>query len=168
MACYAETKPDPRFSLMVGMDRGRVVFCHTFAQPSEQRAKLELERQFFPDLVEDEDALAPIFRELNRYWNGDGIDPADIGVDFSRGTPFEIKIWKTLRMVKKGRTISYQELGEQAGYPNSQRAVGGAMARNYLLLFVPCHRVVSKNSGLGGFSAGIEKKEFLLRLEKKS
>ena len=166
MPCYTETKLNPRFNLMVAMDRESVVFCHTFSSSDEKRKKLELEKEFFPDLIKDEGALGSIFTLLNRYWRGDGIDPADIEIGFSRGTPFEIKIWNTLRTIKKGRTISYQELGEKAGYPNSQRAVGRAMAKNYLLLFVPCHRVVSKNGGLGGFSAGVDKKELLLRLEK--
>jgi methylated-DNA-[protein]-cysteine S-methyltransferase len=102
---------------------------------------------------------------LNHYFSGGDTDPAGMDVRFSRGTAFERKIWSTLREIKKGDTISYQQLGEKAEFPRSQRAVGGAMGRNYLLLFVPCHRVISKTNGLGGFSAGIKKKEFLLKLE---
>ncbi|MCK4837019.1 MAG: MGMT family protein, partial [Candidatus Aminicenantes bacterium] len=97
-----------------------------------------------------------------------GFDPAAIEVIFSRGTAFEKHIWKTLKIIKKGETISYQQLGEKAGFPNAQRAVGRAMAKNYLLLFVPCHRVIARGNGLGGFSAGINKKKFLLALENNS
>lgn len=157
---------DPFFNLLVGLDGGSVVFCHTLTTPGDRRKWLDLEMGFHPGLTEDRAALDPIFRKLGLYFGGDDSDPADIGIGFSRGTPFERKVWSTLRTVKKGHTISYQQLGEKAGFPSSQRAVGQAMAKNHLLLFVPCHRVVSKTGDLGGFSAGKEKKAFLLRLEK--
>ena len=71
-----------------------------------------------------------------------------------------------LRKTGKGSIITYKQLAENAGYPNAQQAVGQAMSKNYLLLFVPCHRVIANQGKLGGFSAGIELKQTLLKLEK--
>lgn len=63
-----------------------------------------------------------------------------------------------------GRTAAYSDLALALGNRNLARAVGQACKRNPLPIIVPCHRVVGKHS-LGGFSSGIHRKKFLLRLE---
>lgn len=72
-------------------------------------------------------------------------------------------IYSTLLKVPPGKTISYGELARRVG--THPRVVGMAMRFNRLLLFVPCHRVIREDGGLGGFSSGIELKEWLLRHE---
>ena len=66
-----------------------------------------------------------------------------------QGTPFQCRVWKALREIPPGRTITYGELARKLG--SSARAVGGACRANPCPIVVPCHRVVAVN-GLGGFS----------------
>jgi len=82
-------------------------------------------------------------------------------------TPFQKKVYEELVKTSPGETVSYLELGRKAGYKNASRAVGSAMAKNKLVLFVPCHRVIKSDGGLGNFSGcgGSATKQRLLELE---
>lgn len=82
------------------------------------------------------------------------------------GTSFQVKVWKALREIPYGVTITYGELAERVGSPKGYRAVGNANGKNPLVLLQPCHRVVAGGGRLGGFSAGIHRKKFLLGMEK--
>ena len=82
------------------------------------------------------------------------------------GTSFQIKVWKALQDIPYGVTITYGELAERIGSPKGYRAVGNANGQNPLVILQPCHRVVAAGGKLGGFSAGIHRKKFLLRMEK--
>ncbi|MDD2782360.1 methylated-DNA--[protein]-cysteine S-methyltransferase [Sulfuricurvum sp.] len=84
------------------------------------------------------------------------------------GTPFQKEVWETLLSIPYGETISYAQEAEQFGNPKAVRAVANANGRNPIAILIPCHRVIATGGGLGGYSGGIEKKEFLLLLEKES
>lgn len=79
--------------------------------------------------------------------------------------PFFRACRRAMQKIKPGKTLTYQELAEHAGSAAAVRAAGQACARNPLPLFVPCHRVLATGGGLGGFSAGLAWKRFLLRVE---
>lgn len=81
------------------------------------------------------------------------------------GTEFQIRVWKTLAQTSPGETLSYGALAELAGRPGAGRAVGNAMAKNRIPLFVPCHRVVASSGRMGGFTGGVDIKRYLLNLE---
>jgi methylated-DNA-[protein]-cysteine S-methyltransferase len=81
------------------------------------------------------------------------------------GSAFQIRVWGELRKIPPGRTLSYAQLARRIGNPAASRAVGSANARNPLCIVVPCHRVISADGSLGGFSAGLEAKRWLLRHE---
>ena len=83
-----------------------------------------------------------------------------------KGTTFQQQVWKALLEIPYGETRSYKQIAEAIGNPKAVRAVGMANNRNPLLIVVPCHRVIGANGKLVGYGAGIEMKEFLLRLEK--
>lgn len=83
-----------------------------------------------------------------------------------RGTEFQQQVWKVLCDIPYGGTRSYKQIAEAIGNPKAVRAVGMANNRNPLLIVIPCHRVIGANGKLVGYGAGIEKKEFLLKLEK--
>jgi O-6-methylguanine DNA methyltransferase len=83
-----------------------------------------------------------------------------------RGTVFQQQVWKALCDIPYGETRSYKQIAEAIGNPKAVRAVGMANNRNPLLIVIPCHRVIGANGKLVGYGAGIEKKEFLLKLEK--
>lgn len=76
--------------------------------------------------------------------------PSDAFI-LTRGTAFQQKVWLELRNIPVGTTISYQEMAERVGSPKAQQAVGQALAKNPLLVILPCHRVTRKDGSLGGF-----------------
>ena len=81
--------------------------------------------------------------------------------------PFKLKgIVKQILSVKYGETLSYSNIARITGNEKVSRLVGLAYSINPILILVPCYRIVSKNKGIGGYSGGIEKKIFLLLIEK--
>lgn len=103
--------------------------------------------------------------QLDEYFNGNRTD-FDLEIKFLQGTDFQKKVWNELRKIPYGETISYKELAERIGNPKACRAVGGANNKNPLGIIVPCHRVIGANGKMVGYAEGIDKKEFLLKLEK--
>jgi AraC family transcriptional regulator, regulatory protein of adaptative response / methylated-DNA-[protein]-cysteine methyltransferase len=81
------------------------------------------------------------------------------------GTPFQERVWAALQRIPFGQTTSYQELAIQIGAGSAVRAVGHANGLNRIAILIPCHRVIAKDGGLGGYGGGLRRKEFLLRLE---
>ncbi len=92
---------------------------------------------------------------------------SDLPLDI-QGTAFQRRVWKALRDIPAGATISYGELAARIGQPGSARAVAGACAANKLAVVIPCHRVVRENGDLGGYRWGIDRKRALLATESKT
>ena len=84
------------------------------------------------------------------------------------GTDFQQKVWHTLRTIPYGSTISYKEEALKVGNAKAVRAVAQANGANPVPIIIPCHRVINSDGTTGGYSSGVEKKLFLLRLEKHS
>jgi len=82
------------------------------------------------------------------------------------GTEFQRKIWREIALIPFGETVSYSDLAKRAGAPEAIRAAGTSTGRNPVSIVIPCHRVVGKNGGMGGFAGGLERKRRLLELEK--
>lgn len=83
------------------------------------------------------------------------------------GTAFQTQVWFALKSIPYGTTLSYRELAEIIGSPKAFRAVGNANGKNPLPILIPCHRVITHNGSLGGYSGGLERKHVLLSLETK-
>ena len=83
------------------------------------------------------------------------------------GTGFQQKVWRTLRSIPYGTTISYKEEAIKVGNEKAIRAVAQANGANPIPIIIPCHRVINADSSIGGYSSGIEKKQYLLDLEQK-
>jgi methylated-DNA-[protein]-cysteine S-methyltransferase len=109
---------------------------------------------FFTDLIE----------RLKSYFDGQRVAFND-ELDLSLATVFQREVWQLTRLIPYGETRSYSWVAEKLGRAGAWRAVGQALARNPLPIIVPCHRVVTRNGGLGGYSGGLAKKRYLLRLE---
>jgi len=82
------------------------------------------------------------------------------------GTDFQMKAWQQLLKIPYGSTISYAEQAEKIGNKNKARAVGMANGSNPISIIIPCHRVIGSNGHLVGFGGGLDKKAYLLALEK--
>ena len=84
-----------------------------------------------------------------------------------KATAFQRKVWDHLRTIPEGQTMHYSELAAAIGHPKAARAVARACATNPVGIVVPCHRVVPKTGGVGGYRWGADRKEKLLALEKR-
>lgn len=83
-----------------------------------------------------------------------------------KATAFQLRVWEELRKIPIGTTRSYSDIAVSIGQPTAIRAVACACATNPIALIVPCHRVVPKAGGLGGYRWGVARKQALLDLEK--
>lgn len=121
----------------------------------------------FADAPAKADGDRPVLREaraqLAAYFAG-RLRAFDLPLD-PRGTAFQLRCWEALRQIPYGRAITYGEEAKRVGNAAACRAVGGANGRNPLPIVIPCHRVLASGGRLGGYSAGLEKKRFLLDKE---
>ena len=91
----------------------------------------------------------------------------DLGIPVDpAGTEFQKSVWRALREIPAGATVTYSELAHRIGRPRSVRAVAAACGANPIAVIVPCHRVIGKDGSLTGYAWGIEKKQMLLEREK--
>lgn len=89
----------------------------------------------------------------------------DFPLDLSRGTSFQRMVWRTLQRVPYGKLRSYRWIAARVGGSRYARAVGNAVGANPVPIVIPCHRIVSHDGALGGFSGGLPVKRKLLTLE---
>ncbi len=89
----------------------------------------------------------------------------DLPLDFSMGTEFQQRVWQALQGIEYGKTISYATLAQRVNSPKGFRAVAQANGKNPFSIIVPCHRVIASDGKLGGYTGGLDKKEYLLALE---
>jgi methylated-DNA-[protein]-cysteine S-methyltransferase len=101
---------------------------------------------------------------MRRYFKGD-IDVLATLPVATNGTPFQTSVWRALRRIKDGTTISYAELARRIGKPKAVRAAGLANGQNPISIVVPCHRVIGSDGSLTGYGGGLPRKEWLLRHE---
>ena len=104
---------------------------------------------------------------LSAYLRGDPVDLSDVPLDLGDVNPFFRGVYEVLADIHRGNTLTYQEVARRVGNPRAARAVGGAVAKNPLAPFIPCHRVVGSDGSLVGFSTegGIILKRRLLEME---
>lgn len=114
---------------------------------------------------EEEEPGTPLSRDLRRYFEGEPVDFSNHPVDFSGYTPFEVQVLQATQRIPYGQVRSYREVAEAIGKPRAYRAVAYTLSKNRSCVVVPCHRVIESSGRLGGFSAGIEWKIHLLKLE---
>jgi len=83
-----------------------------------------------------------------------------------KATAFQRKVWDHLRTIPEGQTMHYSDIASAIGQPKATRAVARACATNPVAIVIPCHRVVPKIGGVGGYRWGLERKTKLLAMEK--
>lgn len=127
----------------------------------------ELKKEFFAAVVEKNDSvLKESVKVILKSLNGEKAIlnlPLDL-----RASAFQMRVWSELRKIPYGETRSYGQIAENLGNPKAVRAVARACATNPVALATPCHRVIASNGKLSGYRWGIERKEQLLRQEKKN
>ena len=113
----------------------------------------------------------PVFREVCRWLDVyfAGRDPGALPPLAPHGTAFQQAVWNILRGIPYGTTTTYggiaARIAAARGGRMSAQAVGGAVGRNPISIIIPCHRVIGADGNLTGYAGGLDKKEYLLRLE---
>ena len=132
----------------------------------EARMKKLLDRQYGKGRYMLRAARDPggLSSAMRHYFKGDlsVIDKLPVKTG---GTDFQKSVWKALRGIKCGSTISYAELARRIGRPTAVRAAGLANGQNPIGVVVPCHRVIGSNGSLTGYGGGLHRKEWLLKHE---
>ncbi|HBO84995.1 MAG TPA: cysteine methyltransferase [Deltaproteobacteria bacterium] len=137
--------------------------CRLAVSEDMKGFKTELSDTYKTDIVRNNGLLESAAEEIKEYLNG-------IPVKFKykldiKGTSFQRKVWNVLLKIPFGKTLSYKDVAQRINMPLASRAVGNACSRNLLPIIIPCHRVVSSDGCLGGYSSGIEIKKKLLEIE---
>ena len=112
-------------------------------------------------------AIKECKRQLEEYFYGKRKN-FDLKLKFLKGTDFQLSVWKALSEIPYGETVTYKFIAEKINNPKAVRAVGGANNKNLIGIIVPCHRVIGCNGKMIGYAEGIDKKEYLLKMEERN
>jgi methylated-DNA-[protein]-cysteine S-methyltransferase len=150
---------------LVATEDGLIRTC--LPEPNPEKIKARLLKNL-PAARHSQWLFNPIQQQIIAYFRGARVDFfADIPIVLDEFSPFTQRVLTACRKIPFGQTISYLELAKKVQCPSGSRAVAGALAKNPLPLIIPCHRVISSDGKIGGFSApgGVNLKKRLLKLE---
>jgi methylated-DNA-[protein]-cysteine S-methyltransferase len=137
-----------------------------FADQTDIEAVLrELSLRVSPRVLQSTARLQPVLRQLDGYFTRD-VKRFEVQLDWRLIGPFARRVLNYTSRIPYGRAATYGEVARDIGAPKASRAVGNALAGNPIPVVIPCHRVLRSGGALGGYGGGIERKEFLLSLEK--
>jgi methylated-DNA-[protein]-cysteine S-methyltransferase len=159
---YAEVD-SPFGSLLVAATRRGLV---QLAYPDEDRDEVlsGLAAKVSPRVLESPAGLDEIRKRLDAYFDG-RVRDFDLDIDYSLTRGFVRKVLRATARIPYGQLSTYRLVATRAGSPRASRAAGNALGSNPIPIVVPCHRVIHSTGGLGGYTGGLERKEFLLKLE---
>jgi methylated-DNA-[protein]-cysteine S-methyltransferase len=159
---YAEVD-SPFGSLLVAATRRGLV---QLAYPDEDRDDVleGLATKVSPRVLESPARLDLIRERLDAYFDRQVRD-FDLDIDYSLTRGFVRKVLRATARIPYGQLSTYRLVATRAGSPRASRAAGNALGSNPIPIVVPCHRVIHSTGGLGGYTGGLERKEFLLKLE---
>lgn len=123
----------------------------------------------FPDLTnwqrdEQHPLLHEAHQQLQAFFQG-SLHTFDVPLHPLGGTPFQQDVWAALQTITYGVTTTYADIARAVSRPRAVRAVGAAVGRNPLSVFIPCHRVLGSQGALTGYAGGLHRKQSLLLLE---
>lgn len=148
--------------LVAGTERG---LCMVLFAESDEEAERELRGRFGrAELRRDDAGLGETVRFVLAEM-GESATAASLPFDV-RATAFQHRVWEALRAIPRGETRTYKEIAEAIGAPKAVRAVGTACGANPLAIVVPCHRAVGTDGRLHGYRWGLERKQWLLAMER--
>jgi methylated-DNA-[protein]-cysteine S-methyltransferase len=130
----------------------------------EDDAVEELATRLSPRVLKVPARLDEVRRELDEYFAGRRRE-FELEIDWSLTRGFTRRVLQATSRIDYGALRSYAEVAARAGSPRAVRAAGNALGANPIPVVVPCHRVVRTGGALGGYTGGVERKEFLLGLE---
>lgn len=147
---YIET---PLGKLLAGGSETELLYLSSIDQPAKDW------------VCHETPVLAKTKKQLEEYFSG---SRSDFTIPLApQGTVFQRQVWKELQKIPYGEIRTYGQIAAAVGNPKASRAVGMANHNNPIMILIPCHRVIGSNGKLTGYAGGLDKKEFLLQLEKR-
>lgn len=151
--------------LVLGSFDDKICLCDWEGGRHRQSTELRLKRLLNAEFQEGiSDVIEIAQKQLDEYFHRARRD-FDLPLLFV-GTDFQKQVWSELLNIPYGTTISYGEMARRLGMPKAVRALANANGANALSIIVPCHRVIGSDGSLTGYGGGLERKRFLLDLEK--
>jgi methylated-DNA-[protein]-cysteine S-methyltransferase len=124
----------------------------------------ELAARVSPRVIEAPAQLDDVRRQLDEYFDGRR-QRFDVPVDWTLTHGFTRRVLQRTARIAFGDLATYRDVATGAGSPGAVRAAGNALGANPMPIVVPCHRIVRTGGALGGYTGGVERKQFLLTLE---
>ncbi|MBA3586772.1 MAG: methylated-DNA--[protein]-cysteine S-methyltransferase [Chloroflexi bacterium] len=124
----------------------------------------EIADRVSPRILSDPVRTDAVRRQLDDYFAGIRRD-FDVPIDWRLVRGFAGNVLRATAGIRYGAVSTYRQIATVAGSPNAYRAAGNALGSNPMPIVVPCHRVLHVGGGLGGYTGGLDRKRFLLRLE---
>jgi methylated-DNA-[protein]-cysteine S-methyltransferase len=157
-------EPSPLGDLLVAVTPRGLIRLAYGANEHEDDVLEELSRRVSPRMLEAPAALDEVRRELDEYFTGKRTE-FDLPVDWRLHDGFSRRVLRATARIPYGELLTYRQVAAKAGSPRASRAAGNALGSNRIPIVVPCHRVVRTGGTLGGYTGGVERKQFLLGLE---
>jgi methylated-DNA-[protein]-cysteine S-methyltransferase len=156
---------DSPFGLLTVAATPRGLVRVAYPDRSVEEVLEDLARRVSPRILEAPSLLDGVRRDLDEYFAGRsrGFGTA---VDLSTVQGFTRRVLKATARIPFGTVTTYRQIAARAGSPRAYRAAGNALGANPVPIVVPCHRVLHSGGGLGGYTGGLERKQFLLALER--
>jgi methylated-DNA-[protein]-cysteine S-methyltransferase len=132
--------------------------------PSREAVLKEVEGHYDIPVSEDTSCLGDLPLRFRDYFLGKNMEfPNQLNL---RGaTDFQVRVWKAVREIPYGVTKTYHWVAKKVGCIRGEQAIGQALSKNPLPIVIPCHRIIASSGKIGGFSRGVEMKNYLLNLE---
>jgi methylated-DNA-[protein]-cysteine S-methyltransferase len=157
--------PSPLGRMLIVSDSSQLLRALDW-EDHEERMRRGLGRIYGRQGVELTRGAAPAAtrRALQRYFAGklQAIDEIPV---LTGGTRFQSSVWRALRTIPVGTTLSYGRMASRLNCPRAVRAVGFANGSNPASIVIPCHRLIGADGSLTGYGGGLERKRWLLEHE---
>ena len=149
--------------LALGTERGLLMLSYTDEPVEERLARVAA--RVSPRILEAPARLDGVRRELDEYFTGRR-RRFDLPIDWSLISGYARAVLEATSAIPYGGAMSYGEVSAAAGNPRGARATGNALGGNPIPIVIPCHRVLRAGGAIGGYTGGLDRKRFLLALER--
>lgn len=155
--------PGPFGYALLGMTEHGICELYLYTRREEAAQGLAMLHRRWPHAQVKEDAAGTSELAARIFHEG---QPCVRGLPLHlRGTNFQLKVWQAILRIPEGSLSTYSELAQAVGTPKAVRAVGGAVGDNPICWLIPCHRVLRKDGGIGGYAYGTARKQAMLAYE---
>ncbi len=124
----------------------------------------EIADRISPRILDAPERTDTVRRQLDEYFAGRRQGFA-VPIDWRLVRGFAGDVLRATARIPFGAVSSYRQVAAEAGSPKAYRAAGNALGSNPIPIVVPCHRVLHAGGSLGGYTGGLDRKRYLLRLE---